>query len=523
MSDATVSFVVLGVLVALFVVNRLPVELVAFGGTLALYAAGVLDLQQAFAGFSDPTVLFIAALFVVSEGLEATGVTTWAGQALMAWAGRDRGRLVAATLLLVAGAAALITVTGAVAALLPVAVVVAVRMATAPSKLLMPVAFVAGAGSMLALTGTPVNVIVSEAAQHAGVGAFGFFAFALVGVPLVAGTIAICLVLGPRLLPERSARVIPTDLSLHADVLADHYQLDAPAGAPALFTRERGVAEVVVAPRSGLIGERVFPGMLTGSGDLMVLAVQRRGEPRGPTATALAAGDTLLLRGTWSALDENLADPDVLVVDAPGLVRRQTVPLGHGARGAIAILAAMVALLAGGVVAPAIATLLAAGAMVATGIVPIPRAYRAISWTTVVLIAAMIPVSTAIEVSGAAQQIADAVVDGVGDAGPHVLLIVLFAVTAVFGQLISNTATALIVIPVAVSAAADLGVSARPVLMSVAVAAAASFLTPIATPANLMVMGPGGYRFGDYWRLGLPVMALFFAVAVGLVPLIWSF
>jgi len=140
-----------------------------------------------------------------------------------------------------------------------------------------------------------------------------------------------------------------------------------------------------------------------------------------------------------------------------------------------------------------------------------------------VLIAGMIPVSTAIQQTGAAEDIAGLLVDVVGDAGPHALLLGLFVLTAVFGQLISNTATALIVVPIAVSAAAELGASARPVLMSVAVAAAAAFLTPIATPANLMVMGPGGYRFGDYWKLGLPLLALFGAVAVLLAPVIWSF
>ncbi len=119
--------------------------------------------------------------------------------------------------------------------------------------------------------------------------------------------------------------------------------------------------------------------------------------------------------------------------------------------------------------------------------------------------------------------IADILVDAVGDAGPTVLLIALFVVTVAFGQLISNTATALVMIPVAVSAANQLDISARPVLMSVCVAASASFLTPVATPANMMVMGPGGYRFGDYWKLGVPLILVFFAVAVGLVPLIWQF
>jgi di/tricarboxylate transporter len=110
-----------------------------------------------------------------------------------------------------------------------------------------------------------------------------------------------------------------------------------------------------------------------------------------------------------------------------------------------------------------------------------------------------------------------------GDAGPHALLLGLVLLTFVLGQLISNMATALIVLPVAVSAADELDVSAKPVLMAVAVASAAAFLTPVATPANLMVMGPGGYRFGDYWKLGLPMLVLFGLVAVLLVPVVWSF
>jgi len=111
----------------------------------------------------------------------------------------------------------------------------------------------------------------------------------------------------------------------------------------------------------------------------------------------------------------------------------------------------------------------------------------------------------------------------VGDAGPHALLVGLVLLTFALGQLISNMATALIVLPVAVSAADELDVSAKPVLMAVAVASAAAFLTPVATPANLTVMGPGGYRFGDYWKLGLPMLVLFGLVAVLLVPVVWSF
>ena len=135
----------------------------------------------------------------------------------------------------------------------------------------------------------------------------------------------------------------------------------------------------------------------------------------------------------------------------------------------------------------------------------------------------MIPLSTAMTVSGAADKIADRLVDIIGDSGAYPLLIGLFVLTAVLGQLISNTATILVVIPIAVAAAAEVDVSARPVLMSLNVVASAALLTPVATPANVMIMGPGGYRFGDYAKLGLPLLAWYFVVAIGLVPLIWNF
>jgi di/tricarboxylate transporter len=530
-------------------------------------------------------------------------VTTWAGQQLISLAGTSRSRLLVLTMLLVALLTALISVNGAVAALLPVVVVMAVRLNQFPSRLLLPLAFGAHAGSMLALTGTPVNVLVAEAAADAGTGRFGFLEFALAGVPLLAGTVAIVVLFGPRLLPERTVRVLPPDLSRHAHTLAEEYRLedgvfwlrvrpgsayvgrrraavdlreypaltlvgvqaigegdggpvnraiqpddllivrgpaetvgrlaadhglgirsepepDAVAGV--LLGRRSGLAEVVIPPRSELIGQTMYPGMITASGDLVVLAVQRKGEDQGPAATPLAAGDTLLLQGSWDALDEHLDDPDVLVVDSPELIRRQAVPMGPGAKRATAVLAAMVVLLATGLVPAAVAGLLAAGAMVLSRVVTLEQAYQAINWTAVVLVGAMIPLSLAMQVTGAAKQIAAALVEVVGGSSPYLLLGV-FLLTAALGQLISNTATALIAIPIATSAAAELGVSARPVLMCVTVAAVAAFLTPVATPANLMVMAPGGYRFGDYWRLGLPLLGLFLVVAVFLVPVFWRF
>jgi di/tricarboxylate transporter len=290
--------------------------------------------------------------------------------------------------------------------------------------------------------------------------------------------------------------------------------------AETFFNKASGLAEVVIPPRSGLIGQAMFPGMVTPSGDLVVLSVQRRGQDLAPHES-LAAGDTLLLQGTWKALDTHLADPDVVVVDSPEVVRRQAVPLGVGSGVAVAVLLAMVAVLATGALPPAIAGLLAACALVLFRVVSVEQAYRSINWTTVILVGAMTPLSTAMAQTGAAQLLADGLIRVVGEAGPYALLAGLFLLTAILGQLISNMATALIIIPIAVAAARELGISPRAVLMSVNIAAAASFLTPVATPVNLMVMAPAGYQFTDYWKLGSICLLWFFLVAVFLVPVFW--
>jgi len=520
MGEESITFLILAATVAVFILDRLPVAVVAVGVAISLWATGVLDLEQALAGFGDPTVIFIASLFVVSEALDATGVTAWLGQELVERSGDSRTRVLVLMMLLVAALTALISVNGSVAALFPVVALMAIRLRRSASQLMLPLAFGAHAGSLLALTGSPVNVLVSEYAADAGVGRFGFFSFALVGLPLLVGTIAIVVLLGERLLPTRPVRAMTRDFSDLARTLVDQYALDEDPDR--LFSRGTGLGEVVVPPRSPLIGETVFPGMVTDSGDLVVMAVQRKGEHM-TAETKLAVGDTLLLRGTWGALEYHLSDPEVLAVDRPELVRRQAVLLGSGAKRSLFILAAMVILLVTGAVPPVVAGLLAAGTIVVSRVLTIDQAYRGIAWTTVILVAGMIPLSTAMTQTGAAQTIADTLVDFVGDLGPYALLLGLVLLTFALGQLISNMATALILIPISISAAAELDVSAKPLLMGVCVAAAAAFLTPVATPANLMVMEPGGYRFGDYWKLGLPLLALFGVVAVLLVPVIWSF
>ncbi len=595
------TLMTLGVVVVLFVWNRIPVELVAVGSALALYALGVLTLPEALAGFGDPAVILIAALFVVSEALDSSGVTTWVGQSLVDRAGSATGRLLLLTMLLAAGLTAVIGLNGTVATLVPMVVVMALRQSIKPSRLLMPLAFAGSAGGMLLLTGSPVNVVISEAAEDAGVGAFGFLEFALVGIPLVAGTIAIVLLLSGRLLPERQSKQLPPDLSGLAGTLVRDYSLDnvvhlrvqedstlighlrsrwdltgyagvriitvldadndrpssqghieigdrlTMVGDPDvaaryavdhgldvervrtaadverdLLSRDSGAAEVLVPPRSVHVDSELQPSMVI-EGSLIVLAITRGGEDLGPEPQRVRAGDTLLVEGPWSALDAATDAHDLLVVNAPEMIRRQTVPLGRGSLPAIVILLAMVFLLATGLVPPVVSALSAALAMVLFRVITIQQAYRGISWTTVLLVAGMIPMATAVTTSGAGELVATGIVNLVGDAGPTAIVAALFVITVVFGQLISNTATALVMIPIAVAAADQLQISPQPILMSVCVAAAVAFLTPVATPANMIIMGPAGYRFGDYWRLGLPLVGLFAVVGIFLVPVIWPF
>ncbi|MBK5928610.1 SLC13 family permease [Rhodobaculum claviforme] len=603
MSDIWIVFAIIAAVIALFIWDRVPVIVVCVGCALALWATGILTIGQSLAGFGDPATIFVASLFVISAGMERSGVTAWVGQALIDKSGDSRVRLIVFMMLAVAVLSALISVNGAVAALLPVVVVLAVRLNRSPGRLLMPLVFAAHCGSLLLLTGSPVNVLVSEALLDSAGRNFNYFEFALAGIPAVIGGVVIAVFLGEKLLPARASKNLPSDLSRHAHTLVEQYRLSAEVqtlriaeespligkerrafdlsdreglalvsvreatgsagpgrrdqlqagdlvvvrgdssaigefaqelglflvqeaegtdAANNLFNRDSALAEVVIRPRSPLIGDHFFPGMVTPSGDLVVLAIQRGGQDL-TAGTALEAGDTLLLQGTWEAMETRLEAAEVLVVDSPELVRRQALPMGPGAQTTLAILAVMVVLLATGLVPASVAGLLAAGAFLVSGVLNVDQVYRSINWTTVILVGAMMPLSVAIQQTGAAQLLAEGLVNWVGDSEPRVLLAGLFVLTAVLGQVISNTATALIIIPIAAVTATQMGIAPEPVLMAVCIAAAAAFMTPVATPTNLMVMEPGSYKFGDYWKFGLPFMVYFFFVAVFWVPLVWGF
>jgi di/tricarboxylate transporter len=603
MNQIVITLSIILAAMVLFVWNRVPAAVVAVGTALALYFTGVLTMQEALGGFGDPVVVLIAALLAIASGLEIAGVGAWAGQLLIRHTGANETWRIVAIMIVAAVFSGLIGMNGAVAAMLPIVVVVAVRTKVAPSLLMIPLAFACLTGSKLTLLGTPVNVIAATQAEETGVGHIGFFEWSVLGIPLLAGTIVITVLLGRWLLPERRGQSIPADFSRHAHTLVEQYRLedglhhfrvrqtspyvgksrsdldlknyadlnlvallDGKSATPlqrteiaegdlilvrgaaeaagrlatdmhlavregdkpgpmadVLLNRASGLAEVIIPLRSKMIGQSVFPGMTTEDGDLMVLAIQRGAADMREEPVQLRAGDHLLLHGTWKALDQYLADPKVLVVDSPEVIQKQAVALGPGAHSAIAILLLLVVLLTFNLVPAPIATVVCAALMIITGVLTVPQFYKGIDWNTVILIGAMIAPATAMTKSGAAVLIGDYVVNALGSFGPHVVLAGIFVVTAVISQFISNTSSALVMMPIGLATASELGVSALPMMMAVAMGASASFLTPFANGVSLMVYGPGGYRFGDYWRLGLPAIVWALIVTVVVVPLYWRF
>jgi len=593
----TTTFVILGVTIALFVWGRWSPDLVALLSLLALALSGVIGTRDALAGFGNPTVVMIAALFVVGEGLSRTGVTGWGGQRLLEAAQGSKIRLLVVVMAGTALLSAFISNTGTVATLLPAVVAAAWTVRSVPSKFLMPLAFAANAGGLLTLTGTPPNIVVAQTLEQSGLRPFSFFEFALIGGPLLVVAVAYMALVGRRILPSHSADKRPVDAAADLADLAATYSLgenqfrlrvrskstligkavmeaalgpnygapvlriegreiapdvvlqhddilvvrapfetidrlmhelglglEPPTDDPGEFvSKEIGLAEVIPTPRSEYLGRPMAVGRISERFPVQVLAVQRRGKPvvDGKEMT-LEFGDSLLVRGTWEAIGELQSERrNFVVVGTPEAMATEVAGLRPRAGVAVAALAGMVVLMVSGIVSTVIAALIAAAAMVLGGCLSTREAYRSISWSSVVLIAAMIPMGRALEITGGAGVVAEGLVNTLGDLSPMALMAGVFLLTTGFSQVINNTATAVLVAPIVMQAAVSLGVSPHPLLMIVAVSASTAFLTPIGTTTNILVFSPGGYRFTDYVKVGLPLMLIFLAVSLVLVPVIW--
>jgi di/tricarboxylate transporter len=291
-----------------------------------------------------------------------------------------------------------------------------------------------------------------------------------------------------------------------------------------LLSREVGLAEVLLTPRSQFIGAVAPTSRFLERVDVALLGARRGSTQLAPDAE-LQLGDSFLVRGTWDAigqLGEEFRD-DVVIVGCPADLASQVTQLSPRSFLAIAILAGMVSLMVSGLVPVAIASMLAAMAMILVGCIDVRQAYAAVSWSTVMLIAGMLPMATALDATGGARQVADLLVATLGSIGPVAVLGGVFVITTTLSQVMSNTATAVLMCPIVLTTAVGMGVDPHPLMMAIAVAASTAFLTPIGTTTNLMVLGPGEYRFADYAKVGAPLVTIFLAICLVLIPAIWSF
>lgn len=286
-----------------------------------------------------------------------------------------------------------------------------------------------------------------------------------------------------------------------------------------IHSGEVHLAEYAIAPGSPLAGRSASDIRLRTRYQINLLAVSRNAaHSRARLRTMkLREGDVLLLQGS----EEALADFASRLVCVPLAERALRIPDTRKALTAAAIMGGAIALAALGVLPVAVAFMAGVLAVMLLRVLPLRQVYEQIDWPVIVLLGALIPVAGALETSGAADLIATGLVGLAGEAGPVLLVAIILIATMTLSDFMNNAATAAVMCPVAISLANALGVSADPFLMAVAVGASCAFLTPIGHQNNTLILGPGGFRFSDYWRLGLPLEIVVVAVGVPLILLVW--
>ncbi len=301
-------------------------------------------------------------------------------------------------------------------------------------------------------------------------------------------------------------------------------QPSQPADQAALVSEEIGIAEVLLPPRSSLIGRTLVQSRFGATYGLSVLGILRAGAraPLDLKATPLQFGDILLTQGTWQNILSLKHRPrDFVVIGQPEamieVTRRDKAPL------ALLILAGALVLMIANWASVATTSMLAALAMVLTGCLTMDEAYQAVDWRSVVLIAGMIPMSTALEKVAFVDLAANALTSGLGDLGPLAVLAGLLLLTSSLTQVLSNTATTVLIAPIALASAQSLDLRPQAFLMAVAIGASMAFAAPVASPVNTLVMGAGGYRFSDYLRVGLPMTLLVLLLSLLALPALFPF
>jgi di/tricarboxylate transporter len=595
-----VLFLLAGAIV-MFAINKPRLDAVALIMLVALPFTGVLSVNEALSGFSDPNIVLIAALFVIGDGLVRTGVAQRLGDWLIAKAGNNEVRLIVLLMVVVCGLGATMSSTAVTAIFIPVALRIAQATGISPGRLMMPLSSAALISGMMTLVATAPNLVVNSELERHGVQGFRFFSFTPFGVPvLLLGIVYMCF--ARRWLPaasdlkksdrasfadwideykladrERRLRILdgsplagktleelnlrgtsgvnivaiersrkfsnetlrPTgktelqagdilliDLSASTGVieaLPKQYLLEQLPLSGAYFSdraQEIGMAEVIVPPTSELVGETLVEAEFRTRFGLTAIGL-RRGDgahTKDLLKEKLRVGDTLLLIGPWKEIERLRGDTGNMVVINLPAETDERFPAPGRALQALVCLAIVIVLMVGGIVPNVQAALIGCLLMGALGCIDFTSAYRSIDWKTIVLIVGMLPFSIALERTGGVELAADGLRDLTAGADVRFVLAILFVITALLGMFISNTATAILMAPVALALAHELNVSPYPFAMIVALAASTAFMTPVSSPVNTLVVAPGRYTFGDFVRIGVPFSIVVLIVCVILVP-----
>ncbi len=588
-----------------FIANKPRTDIVALLVLVLFPLTGILDLSQTLAGFSDPSVILIAALFVIGDGLVRTGIVYRLGDWLVKTSGNSETRLLILLMLTVTLLGSVMSSTGVVAIFIPVVLSVAARLNIPPGRLMMPLAFAALISGMQTLVATPPNMVVHSELLRNDLEGFGFFSFTPVGLTVLLFGIGYMLIARHWLQPQQAGQANAPRLTLTA--LAQSYRLnerehrlkvraDSPLVGQKLdelalrknyginavaverqqkfrtllltttgntipqtgdvllvdLTRptqnilqtynqlglepqplpdsyfgmhahELGLAEVAFPPESALPGKTIQELAFRSRHKLNVVGLRRSGQALEGVLVdeKLQHADTLLVAGNWKDI-HNLQRQgrDFLVLSLPAEVDEVT-PAASKAPHALGCLMLMVLLMVSNLIPHVVSALITCLLMGAFRCIDLNSAYRAIHWPSLILIVGMLPFALALQQTGGIDLAVSSMLYLLGDASDYTLLATLFAVTAVTGLFISNTATAVLMAPVAISLAGSLGASPYPFAMMVALAASAAFMTPVSSPVNTLVLGPGQYRFSDFIRIGVPFTLIVMVISVLLVPLIF--
>ena len=573
--------------VFLFVTEKIGSDLVALLVLVALALTGILTPQEAISGFASTATLTVLAMFVLSAAVVRTGIVTMLANRLHGVAGGGEWRLILVLGVVGGLASAIMNKTAVVAILIPVVIALAVGVRSAPSRYLIPLSYSAQMGGTLTLIGTSTNILASEISERSGHRALGMFEFTLTGLVILLVGMLYLLLVAPRLLPHRGTpeesfaprfhaqlvvregtsaiglvsgakgaelrlggkvisvrreghllqpheatlqagdvvEVEGTPASLLASEAGGRFRPFGQSRFPEGLAIEEGyvVVEIVVAPGSSYIGAIGGLEALGGS-DAYVIGLHKKEGlvehflPRW-SAPDIDAGDTLLVSLPKDRLSEFRDSPNLILVQEVPSIEFRWNKVPH-----IALIFVGVLGLAALDVFPIVVTALAgAAAVVVTGIMTMREFYRAIRWDVIFLLAGLVPLGTALVKTGAAAALAGTLSQVAGGLPPWALLFIVYVITALATEIISNNATVLLMVPVVVTSALGLGLDPTPFVLAVAYAASTSFMTPVGYQTNTMVYGPGGYRFGDFFRAGAPLNLVLAIVTTTTLSFLYGF